>query len=187
ESCTSGGGHPGGGGPQGPSDFSISDGANNGITSLDFGSTLVLTTNYKGHPILDCSDASNRGAVMKIITLTNTGTDARHLKIGEPVDTDGDTKDPLCSGNSEFVRGSVSVSGGATCETVTVAGKQFLTGDCTIPPGTAGKISFPLMYIPFNFTPRTGTPAATPPATPHAPPPATPAPPHHSGHATRAP
>jgi len=143
---------------------------------LDFGSTLVLVTTDHGHTILDCTEASNRGSVTKMITLSSNGSAEHTFHLGEPADTDSDTKDPLCSGNSEFVRGSISVTGGATCETVTVAGKQYLSGDCKLPAGKPdAKISFPMMYIPFNFTPPAGssTPAATPPATPAATPTAT--------------
>ncbi|MFO1464756.1 MAG: hypothetical protein U1F66_13395 [bacterium] len=174
ESCTEGGGTPGpgpGGGGGGPSDFSISDGTSANVGTVDFGSTLVLVTSAQGHTILDCSEASNRGAVTKTITITNKAAGERTLHLGQPADTDGDSKDPLCSGGSEFVRGSISVSGGATCETVTVAGKQFLGGDCKLPAGKPdAKITFPMMYIPYNFTApaSSGTPAATPDPTPGA-------------------
>lgn len=183
ENCTAGGGgNPGGGGGTGggPSEFAISDGSSANVGSVDFGSTLVLVTSSAGKTILDCTEASNRGTLTKLITLTNKAEGERKLKIGQPADTDVDAKDPLCSGGSEFVRGSISVSGGATCETVTVAGKQFLSGNCTLPAGKPeAKITFPMMYIPYNFTAPAGgaapeaTPAATPGATP-APAPATP-------------
>ncbi|MCE9625372.1 MAG: hypothetical protein K8R69_07980, partial [Deltaproteobacteria bacterium] len=174
ESCTPGGGGTPGptpGGSTGPSEFSISDGTNSGIGSLDFGSTLVLVTTNKGHTILDCTEASNRGMVTKMITITNKADGERHLKIGQPADTDVDGKDPLCSGGSEFVRGSISATGGATCETVKVAGKDFVSGDCKIPAGQPNaKITFPMMYIPYNFVAPTGgtAPEATPAATPAA-------------------
>jgi len=175
ESCVDGGGAtpgPGGGPSGGPSDFSISDGTNANVGTVDFGATLALVKSSGGKTILDCTDASNRGLKSVMITLTNKGSGERKLNIGQPADSDVDAKDPLCSGSSEFVRGAVSVSGGATCETVTVAGKQFMTGECTLPADNANaKIQFPLMYVPYNFVAASGgapdaTPAATPGATP---------------------
>ncbi len=173
ESCVDGGGStptPGTGG-SGPSDFAISDGTNANVGTVDFGATLALVKSSGGKTILDCTEASNRGLKSVMITLTNKASGERKLKIGQPADSDVDTKDPLCSGSSEFVRGSVSVSGGATCETVTVGGKQFMTGECTLPESADAKIQFPLMYVPYNFVATSGsspeaTPAATPGATP---------------------
>lgn len=175
ENCTSGGGatpSPGGGGSSGgPSEFAISDGTNANVGTVDFGATLALVKSSGGKTILDCTEASNRGLKSVMITLTNKGTGERKINIGQPADSDVDTKDPLCSGSAEFVRGAVSVSGGATCETTTVGGKQFMTGACTIPESPDAKIQFPLMYVPYNFVAASGgapeaTPAATPGATP---------------------
>ncbi|HKX12552.1 MAG TPA: hypothetical protein VJP40_05320 [bacterium] len=174
ESCVEGGGTPGGGGTggSGPSEFAISDGSNANVGTVDFGATLALVKSSNGKTILDCTDASNRGLKSVIITLTNKSAGERKIKIGQPADSDVDPKDPLCSGSSEFVRGAVSVAGGASCETVTVGGKEFMTGECTLPESADAKIQFPLMYVPYNFVAASGgaapeaTPAATPGATP---------------------
>lgn len=155
DQCTGGGTpgeNPGGGQGGGPSEFAVSDGANAKVTSIDFGNTPVVVTGNNGKTILDCRDALNRGILTKTITITNTGSGERKFSFMRAQDSDGDTKDPLCSGSSEFVRGAISVSGGATCETVEVGGKDFAIDKCTIPEGQpAAKIVFPLMYAPFNF------------------------------------
>ena len=168
ESCVDGGAAtPPPGGGSGPSEFAISDGTNPNVGTVDFGATLALVKSSGGKTILDCTEASNRGAKSVMITLTNKSAGERKINIGQPADNDVDTKDPLCSGTSEFVRGAVSVSGGATCETVTVGGKEFMTGECTLPESADAKIQFPLMYVPYNFVAASGgaAPEATPTAT----------------------
>jgi len=171
QDCVEGGGTPGGGGSgstAGPGEFSISDGSNANTGAIDFGSTPVIVTTAGGKMILDCKDAANRGVVTKTITLKNTTDGERKIKILKPADTDGDSKDPLCSGEGEFVRGSITVKGSASCESVTVGGKQFLTGDCKLPKDDASSISFPVMYVPFNYVAPAGGPAPAPAATPEA-------------------
>jgi hypothetical protein len=153
DQCT--GGAPGGGGTPGgggPAEFSVSDGSTSKLTSLDFGSTPVVVTSVNDKTVLDCKDALNRGILTKTLTITNTGEGERKFQFIRAQDTDGDAKDPLCSGNAEFVRGAISVSGGASCETVTVGGRSFAVDQCTLPAGTPdAKIAFPMMYAPFNF------------------------------------
>ncbi len=152
DQCT--GGTPGGGtgGGGGPSEFAVSEGSSAKITSLDFGNTPVVITAHNGKTILDCKDALNRGIINKTLTITNTGEGERKFSFIRGADTDSDPKDPLCSGAAEFVRGSISATGGATCQTVSVAGKDFNTDVCTLPAGQAGaKLMFPVMYAPFNF------------------------------------
>ncbi len=119
-------------------------------TSIDFGLAPVVVRGPAGSKQIDCSDASFRGVVSKQVTIENTGSVEKTLKFEQPIDTDHDQKGPLCSGSEEFVRGSVLPDGGATCETVKVGGKDFPIGNCKLPPG--GKLSFPLMYVPFNFS-----------------------------------
>ncbi len=156
------GGTPGGGGAGGgPAEFSVSDGTSPKLTSLDFGTTPVVVTGFNGKNILDCRDALNRGILTKTLTISNTGEGERKFRFIRAKDTDGDAKDPLCSGSAEFVRGSISIAGGASCKIVQVGGKDFSVDECTIPAGSAGKISFPLMYAPFNFIqPPEGQPVA---------------------------
>ena len=151
ENCTEGGGGttpPGGaGGPEGLK-ISVNDAA---VSEIDFGSTLVLVTSLDGQTILNCEDASNRGIVTQNVTLSNSGTGDRKIQLLKPIDTDNDEKDPLCSGSSEFVRGTIQTHGSATCNTVDVGGKDFVIDECTIPEGSENMLSFPLMYVPFNY------------------------------------
>lgn len=153
QDCVDGGGDGGPvGGAGGPSDFSISDGASNNTGSIDFGTAQVIVTKSGGKTILDCTDALNRSPINKLITIKNTSSGERKIKILNPADADGDAKDPLCSGNSEFVRGTIKAHGGASCATVSVGGKVFSTTECTIPEGDADSyLTFPLIYVPFNF------------------------------------
>jgi hypothetical protein len=175
ENCTEGGGTGGtggpGGGPGAPTDFSIADGSSANTGSVDFGTALVLTRDNNGKTILDCSEALNRDPQSKLITLKNTSSEELKIKLMNPVDTDGDSKDPLCSGTSEFVRGTIKVHGAASCETVSVGGRLFSTTECTIPTGDdQSYLTFPLLYVPFNFV----EPPAAPPPPPAAPAPAEP-------------
>jgi len=163
DKCTGTGGTPtntpgpsGDGG--GPTDFNISDGSSPNIGTLDFGTTPVVVTSNNGKTILDCKDALNRGILTKTLTITNVGTTDRKFSMIHAQDTDSDKNDPLCSGSAEFVRGSISISGGATCQTVSVGGKNFAVDQCVLPAASKdAKISFPIMYAPFNFiAPPTG-------------------------------
>ncbi len=179
ENCASGGGGgtpaPGGSSGSGsaPSEFSVSDGISQKLTEVNFGSTPVIITKAGERTILDCKEATNRGVVTKNLTITNTGTGERHIRILKPQDTDNDRKDPLCIGETEFIRGSIQTTGSASCQTVAVAGRDFVIGDCTIPEGADNSIKFPVMYVPFNYvtpsaaaapetTPSTGTAPTTP-------------------------
>jgi len=159
---TPGGGTPGGGGTA-PGEFGVSDGVTPKLTAIDFGNTPVIVKAFNGKQILDCTDALNRGILTKTLTVTNTGEGERKFAFMRATDNDGDTKDPLCSGEAEFVRGSITASGGATCTTVKVAGKDYNTDECTIPAGSPdAKLVFPVMYAPFNFiqAPEGGTQAS---------------------------
>jgi len=119
---------------------------------IDFGSSAVVLKNSHGHKEIDCLDAGNRALVSKGVTITNVSGQEKTISFGQPKDTDGDARSPLCGGSSEFVRGSISLKGGATCETTKVGGKDFLVGTCTFPAGDANAaVSFPLMYLPFNY------------------------------------
>lgn len=153
QDCVDGGGSGGTpGGAGGPTSFSISDGSSSNTGSIDFGTAQVLTTKVADKTILDCTDALNRSPIAKLITLKNTGSGERKIKVMNPADTDGDAKDPLCSGSAEFVRGSIKPHGAATCDTVSVGGKTFDTTECTIPEGDdESYLTFPLIYTPYNF------------------------------------
>jgi hypothetical protein len=170
ENCVEGGGNPppsgGSGAGTPPIDFSISDGSSTNTGTVDFGTALVLTKDNRGETILDCSEALNRDPKSKLITLKNTGAEELKIKVMSPADTDGDAKAPLCSGASEFVRGTLKAHGSASCDTVSVGGKLFTTTECTIPTGDdQSYLTFPLLYVPFNFVPPPEAPApTTPPA-----------------------
>lgn len=166
ENCTQGGGGsppPAGAAGGGPKDLMIKvDGKE--ASEIDFGSALVLVKQQEGETILNCEEAGNRGAVTKMVEITNTGTGNRSIKLLKGIDTDSDSKDPLCSGSSEFVRGSIRTEGQATCGTLQVGGKDFTTEECTIPEGSEeSKIIFPLIYLPYNFvTPSQSGAVSTP-------------------------
>jgi len=122
------------------------------ISKIDFGDALVIPRKVNGRTILDCSDTLFRGVIAKIVTIKNASTKAKTLFLGQPQDTDEDIRSPLCGGFGEFIRGSVSLTGGATCKTVTVGGKKFNSGECTLPPNDAhASIAFPLLYAPYDF------------------------------------
>lgn len=118
---------------------------------IDFGNTTVLPRNHKGKLILDCREAFNRGLVEKRVTLSSTGAREIKLQLPQPKDLDEDGASPLCSGTAEFVRGSVLPEGGASCVPIQVGGKTFHSGRCTLPANSQAKLSFSLMYLPFNF------------------------------------
>ncbi len=153
QNCTEGGGNGGGGGGgiTSPSELSVEVNGKSKLTEIDFGATLALVKQQGGNTVLDCSEAGNRGPVGRLVTITNTGSDERKIKLLKGLDTDDDAKDPLCSGTAEFVRGTVVAHGAATCATVDVGGKAFTTDECTIPVGAENKITFPLIYMPFNY------------------------------------
>lgn len=167
ENCVEGGGSPPPGGTPGsgaPTDFSISDGSASNTGTVDFGTSLVITKTSNNETILDCTDALNRDPKSKLITLKNTGSSELKIKLMNPADTDGDAKDPVCSGTSEFVRGTIKAHGSASCDTVSVGGRLFSTTECTIPNGDDKSfLTFPLLYVPFNFVPPPEAPAPTTP------------------------
>jgi hypothetical protein len=159
----------GGGGPTTgtplPGDIAVSVDDKAKVSQIDFGSTLALVSEGR----LDCTEAGNRGAVTKMVTIKNTGSGDRKIRLLKSSDTDGDLKQPLCSGTSEFVRGTVTPHGGAVCQSVTVAGKSFTTDECTIPSGGDDtRITFPLIYMPFNFIPSNAPAVAQPTPSPGA-------------------
>ena len=121
------------------------------IDHIDFGSTTVVLRKQNQKLILDCRDALNRGLLERRVTLSSSGARELKIQLPQPADTDADPRSPLCSGTAEFVRGSVQPEGGATCETFQVGGKTFFSGRCTLPADSQAKVSFPLMYLPFNY------------------------------------
>ncbi len=116
---------------------------------IDFGLASVVLRKNGGHDEIDCSDAGFRGLLSKMVTVKNVSPGPKTLAFEQPKDRDADTKAPLCSGNSEFVRGSITMGSGTDCEKVKVAGKEFPFGRCTLAPDA--EISFPMMYLPFNY------------------------------------
>lgn len=177
EDCTAGGGGGsgggGGGGPTGvpPSDFQISVGAGN-VGSYDFGTAFAEAISVGGKQVMNCSEL--RPQLSKNMVITNTSSDQDlEILIAKPADTDGDAKDPGCSGAAEFVRGMVVPQGAATCSEVQQGAHPYPVLSCKIPPkaaapseGEAGGggeegagevvvdgVMFPIMYVPYNLPP----------------------------------
>ena len=143
----------GGGVPPGqeqPEGLQISVAGQVETSRIDFGlASVVLRKNGGGIDEIDCSDAGFRGLLSKMMTVKNVSSGPKTLAFEQPKDRDADVKAPLCTGGSEFVRGSITVGPGATCETVKVGAKEFPVGRCTLAPDS--EISFPMMYLPFNY------------------------------------
>lgn len=116
---------------------------------IDFGLASVVLRKIGERDEIDCSDAGFRGLLSKIVTVKNVSSAPKTISFEQPKDRDEDSKAPLCTGGSEFVRGSISLGQGATCEKVRVGGRDFPVGDCTLAPDA--EISFPMMYLPFNY------------------------------------
>jgi hypothetical protein len=152
ESCGTGtpGSFPGDGVPQ-PAGLKVSIEDQVSISSIDFGASAAVLKNGDGQTVIDCLEASNRTMVSRLVTIANTGSEEKTLRFGQPQDSDFDRKAPLCGGNNEFVRGTISIKNGASCQSVVVGGKNFPIGDCTLPGAKNASISFPLFYLPFNY------------------------------------
>ncbi len=152
ENCGSGspGSFPGGGVEQ-PAGLKVSIQDQAGIGEIDFGTSAVVLKTEGESKVIDCLEASNRQIVSRTVTIANVGTEAKTIVFSQPQDTDYDRKSPLCGGKNEFVRGTITEKEGADCKTLKVGGKDFLVGECTLPPGNNASISFPLMYLPFNY------------------------------------
>src|SRR5262249_52004310 len=118
---------------------------------IDFGLSPVVLRKLNGVDVLDCSDPAFRTMISKTVTIQNAGSQERTIHFDQPTGTDLASKSPLCHGREEFLRGSIQVHGNAQCQGVTVAGRKFLLGDCTIPADPESSVSFPLMYLPFNY------------------------------------
>ncbi|HKX12823.1 MAG TPA: hypothetical protein VJP40_06695 [bacterium] len=116
---------------------------------IDFGLASVVLRKNGEQDQIDCSDAGFRGQLSKMVTVKNVSSVPKTLAFEQPKDRDADIKAPLCSGGSEFVRGSVGVGAGASCETVKVGGREFPIGRCTLAPDA--EITFPMMYLPYNY------------------------------------
>lgn len=132
-----------------PPGLKVSVQSQTSISQIDFGTSAVLLKADKGKKVIDCLEAGNRQIVSRILTIANTDAEPKVIQFAQPQDSDYDVKSPLCGGTSEFVRGTISVSNGGTCETIQVGGRDFMVGKCTLPPGAT--VSFPLMYLPFNY------------------------------------
>ncbi len=119
---------------------------------IDFGLSPVFLRRLNGREVLDCSDSTFRTMVSKTISISNISSQEQAVRFTQPVNSDFDTKSPLCNGQKEFLRGSIQLHGNATCEGVAVAGREFLLGECKLPAGDPeSSISFPLMYLPNNY------------------------------------
>jgi len=121
-------------------------------SEIDFGSSAVVLRNEQGKKFVDCTDAGNRALITKYVTITNVSGQDKTIQFGQPKDSDSDSSSPLCGGFAEFVRGTITTQGSASCDPVVVAGHSYLTGSCKFPAGDASaSVSFPLMYLPFNY------------------------------------
>jgi len=121
------------------------------VDKIDFGNSDVVLKRISERLELDCSKAEFRQLLRRRVTLTNTGSETRNLRLKQPKDRDGELSSPLCGSAREFHRGPVLTKGQAQCDTFQVGGKKFSGGDCELPAGVNNSISFNLWYLPFNY------------------------------------
>lgn len=135
-------------------EITMEGGENGAASSIDFKIAAVRINGSGENSQIACSPQYSPTILANTVLLKNTGIRSLNIKsIPPPVlDDASDTKvDPFCpSFGAKFQRMALSVSPtGASCATKILNGHQYITDQCSIPPGE-GFVQFKAVYIPKN-------------------------------------
>lgn len=127
----------------------------NARSSVSFGNVLAKVLGTASNARLRCDAQTTPTVTSRKITIENKGTRPLEItSLPRPRDAVAQTGDPGCVAGygSEFIRNALKLEGGATCvqSTDAASGRSYNTDRCTLPPNSTSKLSFKVIYYPYN-------------------------------------